>query len=1184
MEPLHAQARGKSELDLLSLPLLLRDDDVLLVSDERAELVDDKGMVVKRGGWPKVESLESERAFREWLGVGMKPDAALGAKNSRTLTERLAKMRQGKDDSLPTLEELRMAMQPTPGVLPLAEVPAAPDPMASPRTAERSRGNSVRAAISIFGGKMGSGKERSESVAVSSAAAVSRRGSVPVAGGGAGSGALQEGYLEKEGGLMKNRWERRFFILTHEGTLFWFNEGKPKDVALGSLQVGGDGASLKTLGVKLSFELTTAKKSYVLRTQDGRELADWLKALRQVITARDLTANGQPAAGAPFAIDLAPAAALPATAADLRASTAAPRGGVRAPPSARSPAGPPGRKFANTSVGADVEAALSEAAAKKRPSAGQPTIATGPKKVIAQNLGAALSRGNGSRESVVTLPPQVAVAASAPPPPAALPLTSSSLSEHNLPDAAGHQRGSMASSRTAADTARASSRPTIADGGGYDFEPDGGAAAYGRARAGTIATAAPPATSVPLGLLSKTTAKRGTKLPRFFLIRDSVLLYYEVTKENRSVWERLTHEKGATSGGWQPAASGSGASDGRASHISSAGVSSDGGNGASGDWVVRSQDEVWRPGEPLCEALDPKHPSGAVPLVDVGVEPLKEEEGYGLRVLWYNNPSLEAVKMLCSSAAERDAWITAMRDAKHVTMHKVYTTALAKENAEGQRDAARRERDGWRLQAEDLREEARANEAAAQRARTQLESLTSRQRRDGEILASRDEELERARNEREELSEAKEKVQAALKRAEERAARLLDERDAANAATAELEAKLEVVAQTKSDALGKASSERERTVELQSRLAAAEAALELERAKTEAADARGAALAAEATAAEKAATLSAAKAAALGEAADAAAAREAEAARSEDAAVAAAREALLAEQRALSERKAARAAAASKAPPQRPRRLTASASSEDVGASAPRASIGGLAMPRLSLPQPRKSIDRGSSGPNRSSRSVSADTISEDGEHAPPVPLPPRPDSWVGPPPPPNQRAAGGPPPPPNQRAAGGPPPPPNQRAAGGPPPPPKQRGSGFVAALGRPASCSTPSCFTEAGAAATAAASALPASAMPAGARGNGASVAPAEGRPSSVASSPRGSLSPAADAQAAAQAAAQAQREQLEAEQLELRKKKEEREARRLRRQLELAEATQEPPPPPPEPPPVTLKTRGRQYSNVI
>mgnify|MGYP002840996166 CR=1 FL=1 len=83
---------------------------------------------------------------------------------------------------------------------------------------------------------------------------------------------LRSGWMYKKG-TVNTAFQRRFFVLTPGGTLYWFKEARPAEGALGCIQVGGDGARLHTLGVKLSFELVTAKKAYVLRTQDGRGAA-----------------------------------------------------------------------------------------------------------------------------------------------------------------------------------------------------------------------------------------------------------------------------------------------------------------------------------------------------------------------------------------------------------------------------------------------------------------------------------------------------------------------------------------------------------------------------------------------------------------------------------------------------------------------------------------------------------------------------------------------------------------------------------------------------------------------------------------------------------------------------------------------------------------------------------------------
>ena len=33
-----------------------------------------------------------------------------------------------------------------------------------------------------------------------------------------------EGFLDKQGGMFKGSWERRFFVLTVQGVLYWFKE------------------------------------------------------------------------------------------------------------------------------------------------------------------------------------------------------------------------------------------------------------------------------------------------------------------------------------------------------------------------------------------------------------------------------------------------------------------------------------------------------------------------------------------------------------------------------------------------------------------------------------------------------------------------------------------------------------------------------------------------------------------------------------------------------------------------------------------------------------------------------------------------------------------------------------------------------------------------------------------------
>ena len=123
----------------------------------------------------------------------------------------------------------------------------------------------------------------------------------------------------------------------------------------------------------------------------------------------------------------------------------------------------------------------------------------------------------------------------------------------------------------------------------------------------------------------------------------------------------------------------------------------------------------------MCAALDPLHPRGTMPLVDSTVQPLGEEEGtFGMRVTAHAHD----VRILCASAAERDAWLSALRAARLVSAHRVYISELAKDRAESGRDVARRERDAFEAQARELAQEVSANEAAALRAPTPTPTRT----------------------------------------------------------------------------------------------------------------------------------------------------------------------------------------------------------------------------------------------------------------------------------------------------------------------------------------------------------------------------------------------------------------------------------------------------------------------------
>ena len=914
------RARSRSELDILSLPLLLRDDEVLLVSDERPDI-----------GWPRIEALDDERALRELIGLGVAVGPA-AAKNSRSLMERLHKYKGGSKEDLPTLEEVRH-----PGCAESGE--GTDGALATPReragsssATNRVRGASVRAMAARFGAGAGASSAQS-------ASAVQQ----PQVQGP--SQVVREGYLEKEGGLMKNTWERRFFVLARSGYLYWFKEGRPKEVALGSVQVGGDACRLQTLGVKLSFELVTNKKSYVLRAQDGKELADWLKEIRNFLNSSTVVsgAGDDSTAGDGAAVHT-----------DGSKTAASRQGRFRRP----------GSNKLLQAVTAQAETALDGGLVPSTTA----TTKGGRSQAIADRLSAftSMSRGRGDSSSDLSVrQPSIHGAGSC----AATSTTTSPQKSHTpagLSTTAHGRQSAVSGVPALGTTLEAAHVMPLAD---QDS---------GRARVSTMTsnpvTLEPPSQRVPFGLLAKST-RRGTRLPRFFMVRDNMLLYYEATKEVRSLWERMATERGASTGGWcrQLSAGDSGGMTGVAG-LAELGA----GSQVSGEWLVGSASELWQLGQPLCEALDVSHPRGALPLVDASVQPMGDEaEGYSIKVSSHGHE----VRMLCGSQLERGAWLQALRRARVLSAHRLYIAELAKEKAEAARDMARRERDDWQQQAERVREEASANEAAAQRARAQLDAFASQQQRDGATLASREMELSAALAATQTGDEAREKLNAQLRRSEERAAKLLAERDAAVSAHDEVRAKAAEMEQAVSDARDRASVNTALAADRAKQIAELETELARERERS------AAALASAGTAASAIDQLHRPGGAPHGPTDRFA----------DDGAMERQRQALALEQKALEERRAqlvkqqeqrdsksspsaagARVQQDAAAQPTRSSEMDSGAREDPPARPGWRSSF---AMPRLDLPAPRRSFSRSVSG--RLSRAVSSDS-----------------DMWKGPPPP----------------------------------------------------------------------------------------------------------------------------------------------------------------------------------------
>ena len=78
------------------------------------------------------------------------------------------------------------------------------------------------------------------------------------------------------------------------------------------------------------------------------------------------------------------------------------------------------------------------------------------------------------------------------------------------------------------------------------------------------------------------------------------------------------------------------------------------------------------------------------------------------------------LRVLCGSPAERDAWLAAIREAREVSLHRLYTLQQSRFAAEEARDTFRRERDASRREAERLHEEIAVYKAARERAQEHM--------------------------------------------------------------------------------------------------------------------------------------------------------------------------------------------------------------------------------------------------------------------------------------------------------------------------------------------------------------------------------------------------------------------------------------------------------------------------------
>ena len=140
--------------------------------------------------------------------------------------------------------------------------------------------------------------------------------------------------------------------------------------------------------------------------------------------------------------------------------------------------------------------------------------------------------------------------------------------------------------------------------------------------------------------------------------------------------------------------------------------------GGAGSWALTSLRSLWQSDESLCRLVDPTHPHGLVPLMNSTVQPVEPAEMPTIDI----TADGHQIRLLCASVYERDAWLGALRDARHVSSHRICTLELAKEKAEETRDQLRKERDECRAELTRLSEEHSAYDAASKRLQTELDS------------------------------------------------------------------------------------------------------------------------------------------------------------------------------------------------------------------------------------------------------------------------------------------------------------------------------------------------------------------------------------------------------------------------------------------------------------------------------
>jgi len=612
------RAKGRSALLLLQLPLLFKDGDLLLVGTDAAQ-----------GGV---------------LGNELKDEDVQAGSTSEALLARLRKQPANWSRLQHWEDERRLA-----GLLGQAL-----DPDSAASKPSRTMRQKLQKKISRNPHLPTLEEVRAEGVFTSESTRQER-----------------EGFLDKQGGMFKGSWERRFFVLTVQGVLYWFKDANENGHALGCVELQGEhSVTVKPLGVNLTFEIRTEEKDWRMRADSGKQLSCWLAAISSLNAAK--SGRGKGADGS---------VAFPV------------QGGREHGARATRRLLPKGR--ATTHLDTLVAPLILDApSVKSRVSA---------------------TAGGAAAAAALSWPRQREGA------------------------------GSAAADRNPSMLARAANEETP----------------FPMTR-----RVQPKPVSFPFGLVRKL-SRRGIIDHVFLCISESLLLYYDCSRKSQAAWTQLAGL--ASAGGW---------------------------DAVRGTWVVGSKRELWVGGGAHDELVDMRHPRGVIPLNECRAEAATVDGADAITLAAYDGSASERqLRVLCGSPAERDAWLAAIREAREVSLHRLYTLQQSRFAAEEARDTFRRERDASRREAERLHEEIAVYKAARERAQNAGASSDAGLRVVLGGLRGADDELEEASTRIRELGRALERAASERRRAEEGSGRRAAELAQEQARVEELQRELEATRQ-----------------------------------------------------------------------------------------------------------------------------------------------------------------------------------------------------------------------------------------------------------------------------------------------------------------------------------------------------------------------------------------------------